>query len=55
MMLSVGKLLQLYISRDREYAADACGVALTGNLDLATALMKIDVNNTQMYLACEDA
>jgi len=41
-LMSIGKLLQLYISREREYAADACGVALTGNIHLATALMKID-------------
>jgi len=41
-MMSIGKVLQLYISREREYAADASGVALTGNIHLATALMKID-------------
>jgi heat shock protein HtpX len=49
-------LIQLAISRTREYQADASGARLTHNpLDLANALRKLEASNERMPLAASPA
>ncbi|HMP04349.1 MAG TPA: M48 family metallopeptidase [Gemmatales bacterium] len=50
----LARLIQLAVSRQREYLADATAVQLTRNpLGLASALRKIDSDPEELHVACE--